>query len=305
MKHLPIFNLGKKMEHAMWHAEEIDCSKDYQDFMQFNENEQNILKNTLAYFLSSDGILFENCEMEMEKIYWPEVRYFYGFKAINELVHSRSYGIQLDTIVQDDTEKEYLFDAIRNIPEIKQKAEWAIEGLSKNKSLAERKIYSICTEGIFFSSSFATIYWFKNMFPSKIKGITGYNDLIARDENLHVDFEVLLYKDYIQNHLSEEEVFNIFEKSVEIEIDFCKRGIPLPLIGINLNSMAEHIKSVANSRLVELGYKKLYNVSKTPFKFMEMIELEPKKNFFETRVTEYQKLTKKGIDFDLENSIEF
>lgn len=299
MEHTDIFELGQKMERSMWHAEEIDCSKDLMDFEKFSELEKNVLELTLGYFLSSDGILFENCEEEEKSIHWPEVKYFYGFKSVNELVHSRSYGIQLDTVITDNNRKKELFDSIYTIDIIKQKANWAIEGL-KSDSLAERLIYSICIEGIFFSASFATIYWFKHTYPGKINGITNYNDMIARDENLHVDFSVLLYVKYIQNKLTEERVHRIFEEAVKIECEFAKEGITSSLIGMNNTLMEIHIKNISNSRLIQLGYSKLYkDVDKTPFSFMDMICLEPKKNFFETRITEYKKHTqKKDIDFD-------
>ena len=292
----PIREFGLKMEKALWHVDEIDTSKDYKDYLTLSENERLVLDCTLAFFASSDGILFENCEEEIHEIKWPDVKYFYGFKAINELVHARSYGNQIETLIIDEVKKDKLFDSIFTIPIIKKKAEWAVKHLSSTQTLAHRLLASICVEGIFFSSSFATLFWFRHIHPGKLDGVCGYNDLISRDENLHVDFSVMLYTNYVQNKLTEKEVHELFADAVKIEEEFSQTGIPTPMIGINHSLMSEHIRSIANGRLRELGYSKLYSdVSKTPFQFMELLTLEPKKNFFETRVTEYQKIaSRKG-----------
>lgn len=294
----------EKMQAAMWHVEEIDTSKDANDYKTLTDGEKLVLENTLAFFASSDGILFENCEEEIHDIQWPDVREFYAVKALNEIVHAKSYGLQIETLISEEKRKTELFDSIFNIPIIQKKARWAEANLSKEKPLAHRLLASICVEGIFFSSSFATIFWFRHMHPGKLDGICNFNDMIARDENLHVDFSVLLYNEHIKYKYPEEKALALFEEAVKLEEEFAEIGFPAPMLGINSDLMREHIRSIANGRLVELGYMRLYpEVEKTPLKFIESIEVPPKKNFFETRVTEYQKnIGNKGdLSADVEN----
>jgi ribonucleotide reductase beta subunit family protein with ferritin-like domain len=287
----PVRKFAEKLEKATWHPEEIDTSKDYSDYKTLKSEEKLLLENTLAFFASSDGILFENCEEEIHDIQWPDFRKFYIIKARNEIVHAESYGIQIETLIAEEKRKTELFDSIFHIPIIQKKAKWAEENLSKDKPLAHRLLASICVEGIFFSSSFATISWFRHAYPGKLDGICNYNDMIMRDENLHVDFSAFVYNNYIVNKYSTEAALALFEEAVKIEEEFARESLPKAMLGLNRELMCDHIRSIANGRLKELGYVPLSKVEKTPLTFMENVVVQPKKNFFETRVTEYQKNT--------------
>ena len=119
-------------------------------------------------------------------------------------------------------------------------------------------------------------------------GLSFSNELISRDEGLHCDFACLLYTKYINNKLPQERVLEIILEAVAIEQEFVTDSLPVDLIGMNSRLMAQYIEFVADRLLVALGVPKHFNAT-NPFDFMEMISLEGKTNFFEKRVSEYQK----------------
>lgn len=140
-------------------------------------------------------------------------------------------------------------------------------------------------EGIFFSGSFAAIFWLKKR--GLMPGLTFSNELISRDEGLHADFACLLLT-YLKNKPSVETITSIITEAVEIEKEFLVDALPVKLIGMNEDLMKLYIQFVADRLLVALGCPKAYN-SENPFDFMDLISLQGKTNFFEKRVGEYQK----------------
>lgn len=120
-----------------------------------------------------------------------------------------------------------------------------------------------------------------------LPGLCFANELISRDEGLHCDFACELYS-MLENKLSDEEVHTIVGEAVEMEIEFVTSALPCGLIGMNAESMTEYVKYCADRLIVALGAPKLYNASQ-PFGFMEIISLQGKTNFFERRVSDYQK----------------
>jgi ribonucleoside-diphosphate reductase beta chain len=168
---------------------------------------------------------------------------------------------------------------------VRKKAEWALRWIDKG-SFAERLVAFAAVEGIFFSGSFCSIYWLKKR--GLMPGLSFSNELISRDEGLHCDFACLLYTKHLINRLPKEQVKEIIMDAVTIEKEFITDALPVKLIGMNSDLMAQYIEFVADRLLVELGNEKVYNVS-NPFDFMDMISIQGKTNFFEKRVGEYQK----------------
>ena len=283
-----IYEMYKKQELAFWTAEEIDFSADIQDFEKLTDSEREFIENILAFFAGSDGIIMENIDCNFGKeIEIPEVRLFYGFQEAMEGIHSECYSLMIDTYVKDPIRKDQLYNAIDKIPAVKKKAEWACKWLNGNLPISKRLIAFAIVEGIFFAGSFCAIFWLKSTKQLMTKALCKSNELIARDESMHVDFSVLLYS-LIVNKLPEKEVHDLFKEAIEIEIYFITESIKCSLIGMNSDKMIQYIKSVSDRLLEQLGYSKLYNVS-CPFAFMDMISLEGKTNFFEQRVTEYNR----------------
>jgi ribonucleoside-diphosphate reductase subunit M2 len=287
IKYPDIWNYYKKAEASFWTVEEVDLSKDMNDWERLTPEERDFISHVLAFFAASDGIVNENlvnrfsCEVQL-----PEARFFYGFQIALENIHSEMYSLLIDTYVEDPITRNNLFNAIETVPCVRKKAEWAIRWIEDTKSpFAERLVAFSAVEGIFFSGSFAAIFWLKKR--GVMPGLTYSNELISRDEGLHTDFACLLFK-YIVNRPSNERIAEIIRDAVAIEQEFLVDALPVALIGMNCKLMCQYIEFVADRLLVELGCPKIWN-SENPFDFMDNISLEGKTNFFEKRVAEYQK----------------
>jgi ribonucleoside-diphosphate reductase beta chain len=202
-----------------------------------------------------------------------------------ENIHSETYSLLIDTYVKDEAEKNELFQAIEVFPAIKKKADWALKWIESD-SFAERLIAFAAVEGIFFSGAFCSIYWLKKR--GLMPGLTFSNELISRDEGVHCDFAVHLHNNHLVNQVPKERIREIIIDALTIEREFVTESLPVSLIGMNANLMTQYLEFVTDRLLVELECEKEYNAT-NPFDFMDMISLQGKTNFFEKRVSEYQK----------------
>ena len=276
----------KEAVSTFWTPEEVDLSKDKSDWEKLNENERYFIKNILAFFAGSDGIVMENLGQRfMNDIDIPEVRSFYSYQLFIENVHSEMYSLLIDTYISDENEKMKLFNAIETIPAVSKKAKWALKWIENTDSFETRLVAFAAVEGIFFSGSFCAIYWLKNR--GLMPGLTFSNELISKDEGMHTDFACLLYS-MSKNKLSDNVINDIIKEAVTIEKEFITESLPCHLIGMNAELMKQYIEFCADRIIMQLGHESIYN-STNPFSFMELISLRPKSNFFECRVGEYQK----------------
>ena len=285
--HDDIWSFYKRAEASFWTAEEIDLSPDLIDWEnKLTEDERFFIKHVLAFFAASDGIVNENlAEHFLSEVQYTEAKFFYGFQVAMENVHSETYSLLIDTYIQNTADKAHLFNAIDTLDCVNKKAEWALKWIDKG-TFAQRLVAFAAVEGIFFSGSFCAIFWLKKR--GLMPGLSFSNELISRDEGLHCDFACLLYNDHLNNKLTKDEVKEIIMDAVAIENEFVTDAIPVRLIGMNSDLMAQYIEFVADRLLVELGNEKVYNTA-NPFDFMDMISIQGKTNFFEKRVGEYQK----------------
>lgn len=286
IKHRAIWDMYKKAEASFWTAEEIDLQQDMNDWEnKLTADERHFIKHVLAFFAASDGIVNENLAINfLNEVQYPEARCFYGFQIAIENIHAETYSLLIDTYIKDNKEKDFLFHAIENLPCVGKKADWALRWI-ENGNFAQRLVAFAAVEGIFFSGSFCSIFWLKKR--GLMPGLAFSNELISRDEGLHCDFACLLYNQ-LQNKLDPKDVTAIITEAVEYEKEFVTDAIPVALIGMNATLMCQYIEFVADRLLGELGCPKVYNAN-NPFDFMEMISLQGKTNFFEKRVSEYQK----------------
>jgi ribonucleotide reductase beta subunit family protein with ferritin-like domain len=302
IKHNDIWEMYKKQIDCFWRAEEIDLSKDLTNWESLNGDEKHFISMILAFFAASDGIVLENLASRfMSEIQVSEARAFYGFQIAMENIHSETYSLLIETYIKDKEEKSKLFNAIENFPCIKKKSDWAQKWIHDNRSsFATRLVAFACVEGLFFSGAFCSIYWLKKR--GLMPGLTFSNELISRDEALHCEFAVLLYSKLVKK-IDKARIHEIIKEAVEIETEFICEALPCKLIGMNSELMTQYIKFVADRLVVQLGYKKIYNVA-NPFDFMELISLEGKTNFFERKVSEYS-LANKQTEIAFEISEEF
>lgn len=331
IKYHNLWKFYKQHLSTFWTAEEIKLSDDIVDWNnKLNENEKFFIKNILAFFAASDGIVNENLVVNFyNEVQIPEARQFYSVQMMIEAIHAETYSLLIDSYISNTEEKLKLFNAIETIPAVKKKADWTIKWIEEGSTLqqmipekhmewlrfleesnkyqdqqlndkiiealqfitnerpsfAQRLLAFICVEGIFFSGSFCAIYWLKSR--GLMPGLSTANSFISRDENIHSEFAIELYK-MIEDRLDEKVAHDIFKEAVEIEKEFITESLPVSLIGMNCNLMSQYIEMVADRWLVLLGYNKIYN-TQNPFPFMEMISLNEKVNFFENVVTNYQR----------------
>ena len=285
IQHPDLWQQYKQHKASFWTAQEIDLESDLADWWSLSSGERHFVSHVLAFFAASDGIVNENLAVNfMKEVQIPEARCFYGFQVAMENIHSETYSLLIDTYIQKQDEKDYLFNAIDTIPAVKEKANWALRWIEQG-NFAERLVAFAAVEGIFFSGSFCSLYWLKKR--GLMPGLTFSNELISRDEALHCEFACTLYR-MLRQRLSTEAVQAIIRDAVEIEKNFVCEALPVNLIGMNAELMAQYIEFVADHWLAALDYPKMYH-TKNPFDFMDMISLEGKTNFFEKRVGDYQK----------------
>jgi ribonucleoside-diphosphate reductase subunit M2 len=299
-----IWKLYKKQVDCFWRPEEIDTSKDLTQWETLSTDEQFFIKMILAFFAGSDGIVLENLASRfMMDVQLPEARAFYGFQIAMENIHSETYSILIDSYIKDNVEKDKLFHAIEHFPCIEKKAKWAIKWIQDKRScFATRLIAFACIEGIFFSGAFCSIYWLKKR--GLMPGLTFSNELISRDEALHTEFAIYLYSK-LEKKIPKKKIRDIIQEAVSIEKEFITEALPCRLIGMNSELMNQYIEFVADRLLLQLGCEAFYKTS-NPFDFMEMISLEQKTNFFESRVSSYALAEKSGKEtaFDI-SEVEF
>lgn len=291
IKYPKIWEMYKKAEANFWTAEELDLSKDNNDFqLKMDEGERYFIENVLAFFAASDGIVNENLvERFCNEVQPLEAKFFYGFQVSVENIHSETYSLLIDTYVKDKIKKENLFNAIDTIPSVKKKADWALKWINdKSATFGTRVIAFAAVEGIFFSGSFCSIFWLKKR--GLMPGLCQSNELISRDEGLHTEFAVLMYS-MLNKKPSKEVILEIIQEAVELEKEFITESLPCDLIGMNKSLMKQYIEYVSDRLLLMLGIDKLFYVE-NPFDWMELISVQGKTNFFEKRVGEYANIAK-------------
>jgi ribonucleotide reductase beta subunit family protein with ferritin-like domain len=288
IKYESVYEMYKKHMAVFWTAEEIDLMADLKDWENLNDNERHFISHVLAFFAASDGIVNENLALRFyNDVQIPEARCFYGFQIAMENIHSETYSLLIDTYIKDPKEKDHLFNAVTTLPCVGKKAKWAQKWIGSEASFAERLVAFAAVEGIFFSGSFCSIYWLKKR--GLMPGLCTSNEFISRDEGLHCEFACLMHSLLTQEEqLDKDRIKMILLEAVEIEKEFITEALPVSLIGINSDTMTQYIEYVCDYWLAHLGCSKHFNTD-NPFDWMELISLEGKTNFFEKRVSEYQK----------------
>lgn len=296
----------KKQFAAFWTVEEIDFAGDLDDFNNLNENEKYFITHILAFFAASDTVVNMNLsEKILPNIQITEARILYEYQVMMENIHSEAYSLMIENNIKDSEEKSKCFNAINDLPCVRNKMEWALKWIDMvNVPFAQRIIANAIVEGVFFSGSFCAIFWLKKQ--NKMKGLATLNELIARDEGMHTQTAVLLNNNHILNKLDQQIVHEMFMEAVEIEREFICESLPCSLLGMNALLMNQYIQFVADRLLTELNYDKIWNVE-NPFDFMESISLEGLTNFFESRPTQYQKASvfNKGKEDTFETTDDF
>lgn len=296
---LPIWDMYLKARSCFWTPGEVMLEKDAKDFeTKLNDGERHLLKFVLAFFATADGIVVENLINNFKaEIEITEAKSFFQFQTTMEQIHGEQYADLLKTYIKDTKEIDEMFSAMEHVPSIKRKMDWAIRYMDRNNSnLRQRVIAFGCLEGICFSSAFASVFYFKE--KNVLPGLIMANSFIIRDEGLHQEFSALLYS-YFENPLPVEQVHKIIEEAVDVESAFVRESLPMPLIGLNKETMITYVQFVADYFCNQLRVPKLYNV-KNPLPYMESIGYDTKENFFERQPSNYALRKTEGNHFSTE-----
>ncbi|QEI03692.1 RR2 [Rachiplusia nu nucleopolyhedrovirus] len=293
IRHEDLWREYKTALDCLWKVEEVDMSSDYDDWAnKLNDDERHYLKYILAFFATADVIVNANI-VERVRPLVPEMeaRMFYDQQILIENIHTEMYGLLVQTYIRDNEEFRHITEAIKEIPAVRRKAEWALNWTQDEKStFAECIIAFAIVEGIAFSGSFASIFYFKDKKKGLLPGLTFSNELISRDESIHTKFACYYYNNYIkeEDKVAPAKILKMLNEAVEIEKSFFRDALPCAMIGMNSDLMSQYIEFVADFLLEQLNLPKHYNVQ-NPFEFMNNISMMGKTNFFEKRVGEYKR----------------
>ena len=315
IKNQEIWDRYKLHIQSFWTPEEVSLQDDLRDLQILNEGERHFIKNVLAFFANSEAMINENLASRFYKeILMPEARCFISMQMLNESIHAEMYALQIEAYVVDQQEKDMLFNAIQNVPCINLKAKWVSKWLNGSQNLLTRLIAFGLVEGLFFAGSFCAIYYFRKR--GLLPGLALSNDWIARDEGMHFSFSALMFKilrdkfnnnsltdtdlldvNLITGNVAQSEFEEIVREAVSFEKEFVQEALPVDLIGMNANLMSQYIEAVAD-RIADLfEFERVYN-TKNPFDFMRALDVQNVTNFFEKRVSEYQRPTDRVLSFD-------
>jgi ribonucleoside-diphosphate reductase beta chain len=281
-----IWDMYQKAKAAYWVPEEVDLSQDVGDWESLDSDEKHFLLMVFAFFAGSDLLVNENLDCEFtELVKVPELKMIYHFQEMMEDIHTAQYQTIIEALVKDSEMKSNLLQSTLRIPSIQAKADWARKYITDGSFVQRLLAFSI-VEGIFFSASFCSIFWVKKR--GILRGVCQSNEFIARDEGMHRDLAVLLYRNYIVNKLPEETVIQMIKDAVNVEREFIKACLPYQLTGMNKELMSQYVEYVADRLCADLVERTIYNVE-NPFMWMNLISMEGKTNFFEKKVSNYSR----------------
>jgi ribonucleoside-diphosphate reductase beta chain len=307
MRYPQFFQLYRDALKNIWTTDELDFSIDFVHLRErLTPAEAHLIKRLVAFFATADNIVAHNLVLNLYKhINSPEFRMFLGKQLFDEMLHVETYLLLADTYIPDPDERAEAFAAYQHVPSIKRKADFAfkhmdpIERLDRLDTDAARRqfvanliCYAACVEGLFFFGSFAYVYFLraKGLLP----GLATATDWVFRDESMHIRGAMAVIRALREeapelfDPALEASVRAMLDEAIAVELAFCEDALQFGVTGLSREQMAEYLRYVADQRLVELGYEKGYG-ARNPFPFMALQDLQPLTNFFEKRVTEYQK----------------
>ena len=291
-----------------WMPQEINMTADvalWKSKDGLSEQERTIVMRNLGFFSTADSLVANNIVLSVYKhITNPECRQYLLRQALEEAIHTHAYQYVIESLGMDEGE---IFNMYREVPSVAKKAAWALpftKSLSNpdfktgttedDKILLRNLIAFYCVlEGIFFYCGFTQILSMGNR--NKMTGTSEQFQYILRDESMHVNFGIdMINQIKIENpELWDEEMQSTAREMIlqgtQLEIEYAEDTMPNGILGMSAESMAEYLKFIANRRLTQIGLEEAFPKASNPFPWMsEIMDLRKEKNFFETRVIEYQ-----------------
>ena len=291
-----------------WMPQEINMTPDvalWKDKNGLSEDERKIVMRSLGFFSTADSLVANNLVLSLYRhITNPECRQYLLRQSFEEAIHTHAYQYVIQSLGMDEAE---LFNMYREVPSVARKASWALDftkeldnpnfktgDVEGDKTLLRNLIAFYCVlEGIFFYCGFTQILSMGRR--NKMTGTSEQFQYILRDESMHLNFGIdMINQIKLENpHLWDEEMQDqaagMILQGMELEIEYARDTMPRGVLGMNASMMEEYLNYIANRRLVQLGLPEEFPNSENPFPWMsEIMDLRKEKNFFETRVIEYQ-----------------
>lgn len=288
-KYPALFQCYKYMKSVLWSPDEVDLTKDREDWLTLTEDDRNCVSKVLGFFAGADNLVNENLiNRFFSEVELLEARQFYCVQIYMEAIHVEMYNLLIEAIIDNDKKPE-VFEAMEHSYSTKLKAEWMQKWMRSDAKFGDRVVAFVAVEGLFFSASFAIIFWLKQ--KRVMKGLCFSNEYIARDEGLHCSFGTLVYTTLIVNKMTSKEMEELMRGAVDVELQFVAEILPVKLSDcMTRENMETYVKFVANQLMLALGESEIYPDIVQPFDFMENIGMEGKTNFFERHVSDYQKV---------------
>ena len=296
-----------------WFPYEIGMTRDIEQWPNLTDDERGILERTLGFLSTADSLVANNLVLGIYKnITSPECRLFLLRQAFEEAVHMESYSYIVQTLGLDEAR---IFNMYREVKSMADKANWSVKftrtlsdphfttgTLEKDQTLLRDLIaFYLVFEGIFFYVGFVQVLSLgrRNLMPGACEQI----QYIFRDESLHLNFGVDLVNQIIKENPElwtpefQQEIRQIIKEGVALEYAYAEDTMPNPILGLNKEMFKDYLQYIGNRRLRQIGLEDEWAGASNPFPWMsEVIDLKKEKNFFETRVTEYQ--TGGALDWD-------
>ena len=291
-----------------WMPQEINMTPDvalWKTEDGLSEDERKIVMRSLGFFSTADSLVANNLVLSIYRhITNPECRQYLLRQSFEEAIHTHAYQYVIQSLGMDEAE---LFNMYREVPSVARKASWALDftkelddpnfetgEAEQDKKLLRNLIAFYCVlEGIFFYCGFTQILSMGRR--NKMTGTSEQFQYILRDESMHLNFGIdMINQIKLENpHLWDEEMQDqaagMILQGMELEIEYARDTMPRGVLGMNASMMEEYLNYIANRRLVQLGLPEEFPKAENPFPWMsEIMDLRKEKNFFETRVIEYQ-----------------
>ena len=291
-----------------WMPQEINMTADvslWKGDAGLSDDERTIVKRSLGFFSTADSLVANNLVLSVYRLITnPECRQYLLRQAFEEAIHTHAYQYCIESLGMDEGE---IFNMYHEIPSVAHKASWALKytreladptfqtgTVEADKALLKNLIAYYCVmEGIFFYCGFTQILSMGRR--NKMTGTSEQFQYILRDESMHVNFGIdVINQIKLENaHLWDDDMRALATRMIlegaELETRYARDTMPRGVLGMNANTMAEYLQFIANRRLAQIGLPEQFPSAKNPFPWMsEIMDLKKEKNFFETRVTEYQ-----------------
>ena len=297
IKNQALDDMVEKQFTTVWFPKEVNIlPEERKEFERMNPHEQHLLLRVLGFFATADSAVATNLVQNFQHdVTDPQVTAFYAWQNAMEWVHAKVYGQLIVALVENPDDRNKLFAAARTEPSVRRKHEWVKKWMCGQAPYAQRLVAFAIVEGLFFQGSFCVIFWLKEM-KYQMPGIFMSNEFISRDEQLHCEFAYTMYS-LLHDKCTVEQVHAIIREAVDCEREFMAEALEHDLIGMNMTKMEEYIKFTADQLCANLGVPVLYH-ARLPFRFMENLCMQRKTNFFERRVSDYQRAGAETLDLD-------